>query len=187
MKLKAYRIRNNMTQAQLAGISGISQSVIAEIESGKRANPRIKTVFRLSRALGCKIEDLISDQEKQCCTMQKTMQGDSKGVVGDRIHSVRKELHVSQIELSKKSGVSQAAISSIEQGKKNPSVETLCMIADALGRSPAFFIAKNEDPVTLECDGLRNEVLYLYDHLSESGKEKVLSYLRFVSEYDNQK
>ena len=42
-----------MTQAQLAERSGFSQSMIAEIEGGKRANLSLSTIQRLAAALEC--------------------------------------------------------------------------------------------------------------------------------------
>lgn len=107
--------------------------------------------------------------------------------VGSRIRAIRNELHLTQVELSKRSGVSQSAISDIEKGVKSPSVETLQMIAEALGRSPADFVTNKKEAATSNGDSLRNEVIYLYDNLSEPSRDKVLSYLRYVSDNEDKK
>lgn len=44
----------------------------------------------------------------------------------------RKARHISQIELSQKTGIIQADISRIETGKANPTINVLKRLADAL-------------------------------------------------------
>lgn len=52
-----------LTQEQLSRKADVPQSVISELESGKKQNPAISTMIKLSIALGCKVEDLISFDE----------------------------------------------------------------------------------------------------------------------------
>ena len=56
-------------------------------------------------------------------------------MLGQAILEAREEKGISQRELSKKSGVIQAEISKIEQGKSNPTVLTLQKLARSLGRT----------------------------------------------------
>jgi DNA-binding XRE family transcriptional regulator len=56
-------------------------------------------------------------------------------IVGQNIAQAREDKHMSQRDLSKKSGVMQAEISKIELGKGNPTISTLQKIAKALGKS----------------------------------------------------
>jgi|ERR1017187_7055286 transcriptional regulator with XRE-family HTH domain len=51
---KITRLRKNrgLTQAALASRSGVSQPMIAQIESGKLSNLTLKTLARTARALG---------------------------------------------------------------------------------------------------------------------------------------
>lgn len=44
--------------------------------------------------------------------------------------------HITLEELSKASGLAMSTISEIERGIKNPTVTTLCMIAEALNCNP---------------------------------------------------
>lgn len=48
----------NMTQRELAKISGISESYLSRIEIGKITHPHIKTVTRIANGLGTNIEGL---------------------------------------------------------------------------------------------------------------------------------
>lgn len=50
-----YRIKNKMTQAELAKKAGTNQVVISRIESGN-ANPSIASIQKISKALGKKLE-----------------------------------------------------------------------------------------------------------------------------------
>lgn len=47
----------------------------------------------------------------------------------------RQQKHMTQSELAKRSGISQAEISRIEHGKHNPSIKLLQRLAEGLGMS----------------------------------------------------
>lgn len=54
---------------------------------------------------------------------------------GDKIKNIRKTAGISQADLGRMLGVSQAMISAYEQGARNPKLETLEKIAEALSVS----------------------------------------------------
>ena len=60
-KLKREREAAGMSQADLAALTGISVRVIQNYEQGVRplSGARAITVYRIAKALGCSIEDLI--------------------------------------------------------------------------------------------------------------------------------
>src|SRR6202158_4310099 len=63
-KIAALRRRRGLTQAALAKRSGVSQPMIAQIESGKLNNLTLKTLARTARALGASLKiDLVSWSE----------------------------------------------------------------------------------------------------------------------------
>jgi len=62
---------------------------------------------------------------------------DARIMLGQTIMEAREEKNMSQRELSRNSGVMQAEISKIEQGKGNPTVSTLQKLAKSLGRTMA--------------------------------------------------
>src|SRR5258706_5023446 len=49
-------------------------------------------------------------------------------------------------ELAKKSGVSKGMLVQIEQGRTNPSVATLCRVANALGVTVSRFVESSDEP-----------------------------------------
>ena len=60
-KIKDIRTNKGMTQAELAEACGVSRLAIMNLENGKVKNARSKTLFAISKALGCTIDDLIDD------------------------------------------------------------------------------------------------------------------------------
>jgi len=62
-KIANLRKRRGLTQAALARRSGVSQPMIAQIESGKLNNLTLKTLARTARALGASLRiDLVPRQ-----------------------------------------------------------------------------------------------------------------------------
>ncbi|MEI7829689.1 MAG: helix-turn-helix transcriptional regulator [Prolixibacteraceae bacterium] len=59
IRLKKIRLREGITQSQLAFESGLSLSQIARIETA-RINPTLSTVFALARALHVTLPDLFN-------------------------------------------------------------------------------------------------------------------------------
>ena len=53
------REKRGLSQNQLAKMSGVPQSVISDIESGKTKAPRIDTLMAIAAALGMTVNELI--------------------------------------------------------------------------------------------------------------------------------
>jgi len=60
IRIKVLRAIKEITQAELSEKTGINQSAISEIESGKRS-ASIKMLERIAKGLDCKISDLIEE------------------------------------------------------------------------------------------------------------------------------
>ncbi|MDR3594933.1 helix-turn-helix transcriptional regulator [Clostridium sp.] len=60
--------------------------------------------------------------------------------VGEKIKSLRTEKNMSRSKLSEISGISEISIRKIEDGSRNPKVETLDKVANALNVSVDYFI-----------------------------------------------
>lgn len=67
-----------------------------------------------------------------------------KNAVGAAIRRLRKERNISQDILSGLADVARSHLSDIESGKKQPNLDTLCRIADALKVPPHLIIAEAE-------------------------------------------
>ena len=63
-------------------------------------------------------------------------------VVKKRLKAIRENLKLNQSQFADKLGVSQAAISQFEDGKRVPSIETLDKIASSLGMTVASLLSE---------------------------------------------
>lgn len=57
--IRAYRKAKGMSQVDLSVLTDIEQANLANLENG-RANPTIKTLCKISDALGVSLKDLLS-------------------------------------------------------------------------------------------------------------------------------
>lgn len=57
-ELKALRIKNNLTQTQLAEKAGIFWNAYAKIEQGKQ-EPKLETLQKILKVLGVKSSDIL--------------------------------------------------------------------------------------------------------------------------------
>lgn len=65
MSLRSFRKKEKLTKKQLSDLTGISMRTIDDYETGKRDinGAKIKTVLKLSEALGCRMRDILDDEE----------------------------------------------------------------------------------------------------------------------------
>lgn len=57
-RLQELRKRAGLTQQELAVRAGVSLGAIAQLESGRRRFPRIKTALAIARVLGVEVEEI---------------------------------------------------------------------------------------------------------------------------------
>ena len=68
------------------------------------------------------------------------------GRIARSLHQARSSRGLTFDQLARKSGVSKGMLVQIEQGRTNPSVATLCRIANALGVTVSRFVEASEEP-----------------------------------------
>lgn len=91
--------------------------------------------------------------------------------VGGRVKYFREKMGITVNRLATISGVSQSNIRDIELGKKQPTVEYLEYICDALHITLREFFSVNSEEPTVE-DAL--------NHLNEKQKELLLAFLKSI-------
>lgn len=57
-KIKEIRTQKKMTQTELAAKSGVSRSIIAQLESGRRTRTTTSTLIKLAAALETTVETI---------------------------------------------------------------------------------------------------------------------------------
>nr|WP_321153051.1 helix-turn-helix transcriptional regulator [uncultured Acetatifactor sp.] len=120
--------------------------------------------------------------------------------IGENIKKCRTEIGLSQKELGKKLGVSQAMIAQYEKGKRIPKMETVSKIASALGVTLTeiysnLSVTDMEKLFTEEerkqlRQGMssgktflqRHELLNLFSALNDCGKEKAIERVSELTE-----
>ena len=87
--------------------------------------------------------------------------------IGENIRLRRVQLKMTQVELSKKTGIKQPTICAIEKGINKPTIETAVLISDALGSTVSDLIgqttSENENPKL-------SHLLLIFDQLNDNGK-----------------
>ena len=121
--IKQAREMQGLTCRELSELSGISESEIHRIESGKTKQPQLDTIRRLFQALKLDREKLISKGNEISYDLS----------FGQIIRQVRKIQGLTCKELSELSGISETEIRRIESGKrKDSSLSILTQIIQAL-------------------------------------------------------
>lgn len=62
-RLKQYRAKHNMSQAELAKKVGVRRETIGQVENGKY-NPSLKLAYDIAKTFGVPIEELFIFEEK---------------------------------------------------------------------------------------------------------------------------
>ena len=71
---------------------------------------------------------------------------DIRALVGRNVRRARIEQGLTQEELAERAGTSQFYISSLEAGRRNPTVETVVALAQALGVDYLDLLRPNGEP-----------------------------------------
>ena len=93
--------------------------------------------------------------------------------IGENISRKLKEQGLSQNRLAKLSGVSQSNISSILSNTKSPSVDTIRLLADALGCTVAELLGEAPVDQGMALSGDARRLLADYKALSPQGREYI--------------
>lgn len=100
--------------------------------------------------------------------------------LGGTIRRLRRSRGMEQSDLAENSGITQSHLSKIENGKANPSLKKLRIIADALGVDEQVFFNGNYDVVSLNGESAKT-----FKHLDEElrhfiTKEESAPFLEFA-------
>ncbi|MFR5265539.1 helix-turn-helix transcriptional regulator [Clostridium sp.] len=64
-KLKVERVKQGLTQGELADLSNVNVNAIVRLEKGQLEKARFGTLIKVSRALGKSIQELFLDEEER--------------------------------------------------------------------------------------------------------------------------
>ncbi|MCQ4922963.1 helix-turn-helix domain-containing protein [Tissierella carlieri] len=98
--------------------------------------------------------------------------------IGERIKKIRKSIKMSQIEFSKKIGISQGTLSEIENGNNNPSIETLIKIKEMTNLDIDEIIYGKNNNKNLEDEEIN--IINKYRKLDDRDKIRVETYIDYI-------
>nr|WP_300805234.1 helix-turn-helix transcriptional regulator [uncultured Acetatifactor sp.] len=99
-------------------------------------------------------------------------------LLGKRIRDARKECGLTQKELADQTGLAAKTIQDIENGRKNPTYDTLARLMGRLGISPdTLFLLKSPVP-----DEEIKHFLENYQSCNPKGREILFKTLHFLAE-----
>lgn len=103
----------------------------------------------------------------------------------DCVKAARLKKGWTQAEFAKKSGVPQSTISAIETGIRNPTFETIRMIAKGLDCSVDELMAddQNEKKSADDCGGLRESVVSLLLDLPQEDLRQIHDYVSWLKSH----
>jgi len=105
--------------------------------------------------------------------------------IGQKIKGVRNEMGMSQKDLAEKVGFSSStAMSLIESGERNISIDVLQKISELSGKSIDYFL-NDEEKKSLQKDDSR--IAMRGKGLNEEQEDDVLAYIDFIKQRNNGK
>ncbi len=103
----------------------------------------------------------------------------------DRIKILRESQGLSQQELATRLGYkSRSAINKIELGLRDISQSKVEAFAKALNTTPAYLMGWEERVSTLSDEELDEEILKVFNRLSEEKQKQALDYIAFLASQD---
>lgn len=88
--------------------------------------------------------------------------------IGEKVKSLRKQSNMSLRELAQNTGLSKTTLSDLENGTKNPSLDTVEKIATAFGLTSSDLLQKTDNPEEL-VSSAKDSSSELLAGLSKSG------------------
>lgn len=99
---------------------------------------------------------------------------------GRRLHSLRTQLGLTQLELSLRCGIQASFIGSLELGKKNPTLTTITKIADGLGISITELLGDTE-PSIKKGDPLIDKAVSYLMPLGEEKQRHIVDIIKIAA------
>ncbi|GAW93138.1 helix-turn-helix domain-containing protein [Calderihabitans maritimus] len=174
-KLHALRTAKNLTLDDLAKQSGLRSGYLAQVEAGM-VYPPYSVIARLAEALEVTTSALFAAE---------------KGNLGDKLRALRQERQLTLEQLAKSIGVSPGLLWQIEQGRVQPSLETLEKLSKVFGIDAClFFLDEDISPPFQQNSTLQKllqqpEVMELLEMLQDMDRKDLETVKEMVKLFKN--
>lgn len=129
--------QQELTQADLCRITGLSTTAVSQYCTGKRV-PDTNSLFVLARALGTTMEWLLAGAEGE-------PKPERRITIGQRIRSRRQSLGLTMKDIAEREGINTGGLSEMENDKYLPSAPTLIALSRALDVSVDWLLGLSQD------------------------------------------
>ena len=102
--------------------------------------------------------------------------------LGKRIRELRTRQHMSQEDLSFRAGISAAHLGQIERATKNPTVDTVARIAEALN-VPITSLFEEYHPASRERNSTMEKIVSCLEGMDENEQADLLRVIRIFRSY----
>ena len=126
IEIKKLRLAHNMTQSEVADHVGVSSSAIAMYERGER-EPSIETIRRLAEIFKVDFNTIFEFHQTS-----KEARAKDESLFSSRLKHALHIRDMKPIDLSRKSGISEAALSHYIAGHYNPKIDKIDKMATSL-------------------------------------------------------
>jgi len=153
-KVRHVRLKKGMTQTDVADLLTASGSHISNMEAGRKA-PSLDTVVRIADAFRITTDYLLRDtipiEDIAECTLSPNEKRDSAfTLLSTKLRHLRTQRHIHQADLAHQLGLrTQAHISLLEAGHKEPSISLLLRLADFFGVTTDYLL---RDDISVSAD-----------------------------------
>ena len=100
--------------------------------------------------------------------------------IGDKIHALRLNLNYTQKEVEKGTGIPQSNLSEFENGKLNPSIQTLLRLAKFMKASVSYFLSEDD------IEGIKSSIR-ASNEFSDNGKKEIMDFIDFIHKKEQDK
>jgi len=115
--------------------------------------------------------------------------------IGKKLQAAREEVGLSQEELAKKIGCTQASLSNYELGKRRLYLADLQRIGQLLGKQITYFLDESSEQESIHLEEIRQimeeqylrEILLAAKELKSSQRKSVLDYIRWQKDEGSKK
>lgn len=96
-----------------------------------------------------------------------------------RLKELRTSRDLTQMQMSALLGITRGAYANIENGKREPDIATMILLADYFGVTVDYLIGHEKEP-TVKDDGL-TESERIFTSLSPERRQEILRYMEFLA------
>lgn len=182
--IKRYREENGLSLRDFAKKSGVSNSYLSMLETGRQPQsgrpivPTLTTLNKIASAVGMRIDDLIAAVDDMPVSVNEEA-GAPAAVINGRLKERRLQMGLTLLDVADAIGVKEATVQRYESGAiKNIGHETICKLSDVLHCSPSYLLGFDEvaapAAVGLELSALEIQIITRFRALPVGERNMIL-------------